>query len=116
MVDYTKPQYRDDTWNRWKKDKTGRGKATQQLTAQYTNKRVYQRLALSNPFLPSSAPVQGVNRKRQLFGQFLGSRFGQALDNRMLATQGHRMFDASDGTNPSPAVSAGVNRGGNAFR
>lgn len=49
MVDYTKDVMRDETWRRWK----GGQKLADELKAFYTNKRVFDRLAISNPMGPT---------------------------------------------------------------
>lgn len=49
MVDYTKPEMRDETWRRWK----GGQKLADDLRAFYTNQRVFKRLAFQNPMAPT---------------------------------------------------------------
>lgn len=120
MVDYTQPKYRDDTWKNWHQEQVKRGgkRTSEALQQQYTNKRVWARLALQNPLAPTDAKPQGASRsslKRSLFGQFLGSKLGRAIDARSLATTGHRLWEktASPGGTPiTPASPATLARAG----
>lgn len=68
MVDYTKPQYRDESWKRWK----GGDQLAKDLNAFYTNKRVFDRLGAQQP-LASNAAITGkrgavVDRLRAMHG------------------------------------------------
>lgn len=61
MVDYTKPEYRDETWMRWK----GGQQLADDLRNFYTSKSRLDAIARSNPMAANATGCKGCEARRK---------------------------------------------------